>query len=88
MSLESARAFVESTHEDADLREQVVAAASGEQLRAIGEARGFLFTDHELGLAACELAPDQLDQVIGGNTDASADAIANILFGSLEQTEV
>lgn len=66
MALESARAFLARLKSDQKFLENLAGIASKKARRDWIKAGGFDFTKEELEAATGELAPEELDRVVGG----------------------
>ncbi len=66
MSIESAKAFIESVQTDEEFRERMKDAADKEARIALVNAEGFDFSEEDIKAVKSELSDDELDAVAGG----------------------
>ncbi len=67
MSIDSAKAFIESVKNDQDFRKELEGLASAEERMKFAKAQGFDFTKDDIDKLQDSLTDEELDTVDGGS---------------------
>ena len=81
MSEEQLKAFIEAVKADAELQEQLKAAADADAVALIAKAAGFVITADELQRAQEEVSEEELEGVAGGMMGVGNTITANACGG-------